>query len=236
MTTTHVSRSRGYLITLEGIDGTGKTLQSALLCKALEQAGYNPLSTKEPSQEVLKSIILDNNRLNPAAVFYLFMSDRIQHVHETIIPALTQGKIVVSARYLDSTIAYQLFGHGEKLKQYGLTKKYLRETNLLAAGGVLPDLTILLDAPAEIGIKRSRLRKKNAPLDRFERLSLGFFRKAREGFLSIADSEPRVAVVDATLSIPEVHREILVCVAERLKLRLLCAASSPSSACPEISD
>lgn len=190
---------RGMFITLEGVEGSGKTTQSALVAEALRAAGRAVSVTHEPggtrAGEAIRAIFLDAAiKLEVAAELLLVLADRAQHVREKLRPALQAGEIVISDRYSDSTAAYQGYGRGFDLK-------LLDDLNRLASDGMRPDLTFVLDCPAEIGLERSRARRGpgvDRP-DRFEGEHIEFHRRVRDGFLAIARAEPgRVIVVDAT--------------------------------------
>ncbi len=190
---------RGMFITLEGVEGSGKTTQSALVAEALRAAGRAVSVTHEPggtrAGEAIRAIFLDAAvKLEVAAELLLVLADRAQHVREKLRPALDAGEIVISDRYSDSTVAYQGYGRGFDLK-------LLDELNRLASDGMRPDLTFVLDCPAEIGLERSRARRGSGAdrPDRFEGERIEFHRRVRDGFLAIGRAEPgRVIVVDAT--------------------------------------
>ncbi|MBE3604396.1 dTMP kinase [bacterium] len=186
-------------ITLEGVEGSGKTTQSALVAEVLRAAGRAVSVTHEPggtrAGEAIRAIFLDAAiKLEVAAELLLVLADRAQHVREKLRPALQAGEIVISDRYSDSTAAYQGYGRGFDLK-------LLEDLNQLASDGMRPDLTFVLDCPAEIGLERSRARRGSGAdrPDRFEGEHIEFHRRVRDGFLAIARAEPgRVIVVDAT--------------------------------------
>lgn len=190
---------RGMFITLEGVEGSGKTTQSALVAEVLRAAGRAVSVTHEPggtrAGEAIRAIFLDAAiKLEVAAELLLVLADRAQHVREKLRPALQAGEIVISDRYSDSTAAYQGYGRGFDLK-------LLEDLNQLASDGMRPDLTFVLDCPAEIGLERSRARRGSGAdrPDRFEGEHIEFHRRVRDGFLAIARAEPgRVIVVDAT--------------------------------------
>jgi dTMP kinase len=200
----------GIFITLEGVEGSGKTTQAVLVADALRKEGRRVTLTHEPggtrAGEAMRAIFLDPAvSLDVAAELLLVLADRAQHVREKLKPALAAGEIVISDRYSDSTVAYQGYGRGFDLK-------LLDELNRLASDGIRPDLTIVLDCPVETGLKRTRQRVRGgvrAP-DRFEGEQVEFHRRVREGFLEIARSEPaRVMVLDSTQPKPTVTSAIL---------------------------
>jgi dTMP kinase len=200
---------KGFFITLEGVEGSGKTTQAALVADALRATGKRVTVTREPggtrAGEAIRAIFLDPAvSLHAAAELLLVLADRAQHVREKLKPALAAGEIVLSDRYSDSTIAYQGYGRG-------LDLKLLDELNRLASDGARPDLTIVLDLPVETGLERTRARVRGdvrGP-DRFEGEQVEFHRRVREGFQKIAHDEPgRVRIIDATLSMAEITARI----------------------------
>ncbi|MGD0288365.1 MAG: dTMP kinase [Candidatus Binataceae bacterium] len=200
---------KGIFITLEGVEGSGKTTQTALVADALRAAGHRVTVTREPggtrAGEAIRAIFLDPAvSLHAAAELLLVLADRAQHVREKLKPALAAGEIVLSDRYSDSTVAYQGYGRG-------LDLKLLEELNRLASDGTRPDLTIVLDLAVETGLERTRARVRGdvrGP-DRFEGEQVEFHRRVREGFLKIARDEPqRVIMIDATQPMAEITASI----------------------------
>jgi dTMP kinase len=212
--------AKGLFITLEGVEGSGKTSHAALLADRLRAAGRGVLLTHEPggtrAGEAIRAIFLDPAvSLQVSAELLLVLADRAQHVVEMLKPALVRGEIVISDRYADSTTAYQGYGRGFDLKLLG-------ELNRLAIGDVAPDLTILLDCSVEIGLARTRLRTSASDRgpDRFEGADLDFHRRVRGGFLALAKAEPeRVRLVNAERSSAEVLADIIRLVDELIGLR-----------------
>jgi dTMP kinase len=212
----------GVFITLEGVEGSGKTTQAASLGHALSREQRPVTITHEPggtrAGEAIRSIFLDPAvSLEVSAELLLVLADRAQHVREKLRPRLAAGEIVISDRYCDSTIAYQGYGRGFDLK-------LLADLNRLASDSIKPDVTLVLDLPIETGLERTRARVKGtsrAP-DRFEGEALEFHRRVREGFLAVARAEPaRVLVIDATRPLEVVHQDILNAVTSLLKRRCL---------------
>lgn len=210
----------GWFITLEGVEGSGKTTQARLLCDALRARGYSVLLTREPggtaTGATLRALLLDPAAsLEPATELLLMLADRAQHVREQLQPALASGMIVISDRYCDSTTAYQGYGRGFDLK-------LLAELNRLASDSTLPNLTFLLDCPVAVGLARTRARQLNlagAP-DRFEKEQMEFHQRVRDGFVAIARAEPaRVILLDSSRSLDAVRDGILNTVMERLEPR-----------------
>jgi dTMP kinase len=185
----------GRFITIEGPDGSGKTTLSRRLAERLEAVGIDTVLTREPGGTALgdriRAILLevgaDRHELDAATDALLFSAARARHVEEVILPALRRGQVVISARYADSTIAYQ--GHGG-----GLPIETLRAIQHMATGGLVPDLTILLDIPAADGLAR-----KAAEMTRFEEsFDRAYHERVRAGFLAMAAAEAdRWTVVDA---------------------------------------
>ena len=205
---------RGILITFEGPEGGGKSLQIQKLGEYLKNKGFRVLTLREPGQtkigEKIRQILLDpkNKNLVPRAETLLFEASRAQLVEEIIKAALAQGIIVLIDRFFDSTTAYQGYGRG-------LSVKEIEKLNMFATGGLKPDLTILLDLEVEEGLKR---REKSGKKDRIDMESLKFHQKVREGYLEMARKNPRRwRIVDASKSPEEVFEEIKKAVEEELK-------------------
>jgi dTMP kinase len=210
---------RGSLITLEGIDGSGKSTQFQMLLRSLRQHGIDPLATREPGGTQvglgMRAVLLANESRNlaPLAELLLMAADRAQHVAEVIRPALNAGRIVISDRYADSTVAFQGYGRGLDLASTTLA-------NRLATGGLVPDLTILFDLDPEKAQARLDARATaEAPggfepgMTRFDEETLEFHVRVREGYLSLAAAEPdRFRVLDATESVEVTHRQVLALV------------------------
>jgi dTMP kinase len=199
---------RGVLITFEGVEGSGKTTQMQRLARWLKSRGYRAELTSEPDGTPLGAAIrrLFERRPQPLAEMFLFMAARQQHVAERLRPWLRAGRIVLCDRYTDATVAYQ--GHGR-----GLEPALIREMNLHATGGVLPDLTLLFDVDPAIGFRRIGGRR----LDAFEREKLAFHRRVRRGYLDILKSEPkRVRLVDAARTPDAVAAQVRAIVEEYL--------------------
>jgi dTMP kinase len=199
---------RGVLITFEGVEGSGKTTQMQRLARWLKSRGYRAELTSEPDGTPLGAAIrrLFERRPQPLAEMFLFMAARQQHVAERLRPWLRAGRIVLCDRYTDATVAYQGYGRG-------LEPALIREMNLHATGGVLPDLTLLFDVDPAIGFRRIGGRR----LDAFEREKLAFHRRVRRGYLDILKSEPkRVRLVDAARTPDAVAAQVRAIVEEYL--------------------
>jgi len=201
----------GLFITFEGIEGCGKSTQIALLKGYLiEKKGREVLTVREPGGTLLgekvRAILLESGQEppDPWAELFLYEACRAQLVSRVIKPALSAGKVVISDRFFDSTLAYQGFGRG-------LDVEKIEGLNALATGGLVPDLTFLVDCAEEVGLKRAWARinaSMGAREDRFEKEELAFHRRVRDGFLEIARAAPRVKVVDGSREISTVHGEI----------------------------
>jgi dTMP kinase len=202
---------RGIFITLEGIEGSGKTTQAERLREFLAAKGMEVVVTREPGgspiAEKIRDILLDPRNVKMAAMTELFLyeASRTQHVDEIIRPALEAGKAVICDRFFDASSAYQ--GNAR-----GLDMGVVSGLNLLATGGITPNLTILLDLPVEIGLERLG---KN--LDRIESEAVEFHQRVREGYLKIAAREKkRIKVVDASGAIDDISVRVLAAVEEYL--------------------
>ncbi len=189
---------KGFFLTLEGLDGSGKTTQARLLARFLREKGIRVRLTREPGGGLkgVRDLLLEGEALSPEAEYLLFSADRAEHVRKVILPALEEGYWVISDRYLDSSLAYQGYGHG-------LPLPWLLEVARRATSDLKPRLTFLLDLPPEEALGRV------ATPDRLERTGLEFFRRVREGYLRLAEAEPeRFRVVDATRPVAEVQAAI----------------------------
>ncbi len=191
-------------ITFEGIDGVGKSTQLDLLEKYLVSQGREVVRTLEPGgtdlgQEIRHLLLHRKGDVSPRAEALLYAADRAQHVATKIRPALSAGKVVLSDRYFDSSVAYQ--GAARELDV-----EEVRQISLWAIDNLIPDLTVLLDLPADQAIAR-RSSKGTQP-DRLESEQLEFFERARAEYLSMA-VEPRFLVIDATNSVEQIHQQVL---------------------------
>jgi dTMP kinase len=196
------------LITFEGVEGSGKTTQMRRLARWLKTKGYRPELTSEPDGTPLGVAVrrLFERQPQPVTEMFLFMAARHQHVADRLRPWLRAGRVVLCDRYTDATVAYQGYGRG-------LDPALIREMNLHATGGVLPDLTLLFDVDPAVGFRRIGRRR----LDAFEREALAFHRRVRRGYLDILRSEPkRVRRVDAGRSPAEVAAQVRAIVEEYL--------------------
>ena len=206
---------RGLLITVEGVEGSGKSTHCRLLADWLGRRGREVVLTSEPDGTPLGAAIrglfeVDGAPPTPLSQTFLFMAARQQHVAQVVRPALGRGAVVISDRYADATLAYQGFGGGMDLET-------IRDLNALATGGVVPDLTLLLDLNPEEGIKRI----SDRTLDAFEKMDLAFHRRVREGYLEIARTEKsRFVVLDAAQAKDALHAAVVRTVGELLDRRV----------------
>ena len=209
---------RGKFITFEGGEGTGKSTQAAILAVRLESLGLRVLRTREPGgspgAEIIRYVLLSGaaKPLGPEAEAMLFAAARDDHVHCTIEPALAAGKWVVCDRFVDSTRVYQgNLGN--------VDARLIRGLERLSIGGLMPDLTLVLDVPIEVGLERVSLRSGGSDLDRFEAESWEFHEKLREAYRALAAEEPlRCVIIDASAATDEVASRIWNVVTSRLSL------------------
>ncbi|MEW6183625.1 MAG: dTMP kinase [Bacillota bacterium] len=203
----------GFFISLEGIDGVGKTTQVRRLAERLRGQRLELVTVREPggtaTGEAIRDVLKDPARtIDARAEACLYAAARAELVAQVIQPALEAGKIVLADRYADSTIAYQGAGRG-------LSEELLRALNTLVTGGLYPGLTIIIDLPADEALARLS-RTKTA--DRMERLDLSFFERVRERYLQLAaEGGHRVAVVDGTGTEEQVETGIYKVVREVLE-------------------
>ena len=188
-------------ITLEGIEGSGKTTQIWRLVDFFEDRGIECVATRQPGGtligENIRSILLDpaNSALEPLAELLLYMADRAQHINELIRPALKKGKTVVCDRYFDATLVYQGFARG-------LSIELIRQLHQLLFDDLKPDVTLLLDLSPQVGLKRAWQQLNNGQRSgdesRFEAEAVAFHEKVRAGYLELARLEPeRFRIIDA---------------------------------------
>jgi dTMP kinase len=195
----------GLFISFEGIDGVGKSTQADLLEAWLTEQNKEVIRTLEPGGtdvgvEIRKILLHHKGDLAPRAEAALFAADRAHHVASKIRPALEQGKIVITDRYFDSSVAYQGAGRD-------LSKTEVRDLSLWAVGGLLPNLTVLLDLPADLA--RARRNSSGTEPDRLEKEKTEFFETVRSAYLDLAKDEPeRFLVVDASVSVEQMQEVI----------------------------
>lgn len=193
---------KSFFLTLEGIEGAGKSTLASMLKEYFESKGREVIVTAEPGGDrvgiCIRQLLLGReNHISDRAELLLFEAARAQHVETTIKPALERGALVICDRFADSSIAYQGYARGIDLDT-------IRMLNNYATGGLKPDLTILLDLPVEAGLSRQ------TEIDRVSAQKLSFHESVREGFLAIAEAEKdRVVVIDAGMWIEEVFERAI---------------------------
>lgn len=202
---------RGIFITLEGVEGAGKTTQAHRLAEGL---GGDVLVTREPGgtplSEQIRELFFTHHDMPAITELLLIAAARAQHVTERIQPALNAGQIVICDRFIDATIAYQGY-------RKGIDGKLIAQVNYIATAGLTPDITFLLDLPPDIGCQRKR--ESAEPLTRIELEALALHEKVREGYLAIAAAEPqRVKRIDAQLDVDTIHHLLLTETEKVIKL------------------
>jgi len=207
---------KGFFLSLEGIEGTGKTTQARLLSERLAAEGHDVVLTFEPGGTVIggriREILLFPGHMEMSAIteLLLYNAARAQHLAEKILPAIKECKIIITDRFSDSTLAYQCYARG-------IDMSLIMAIDRLATGGLQPDLTVLFDLDAEAGLARNRGANKT---DRIELEDIAFHRRVREGYLAIAKADPgRVRTIDAALPAAEVHALVWEIIKERLKAK-----------------
>jgi dTMP kinase len=194
----------GFFISLEGIEGTGKTTQASFLAERLSKAGFDVVLTQEPGGTVIgnriREILLlpDHKEMSFMTELLLYNAARAQLLSEKIGPALKDGKIVITDRFSDSTIAYQ--GYGRRIDPALITA-----LDAIATGGIKPDLTLLFDLDIETGLRRNQKINK---VDRLELEDIEFHQRVMKGFREIAKKDPpRVKIIDASTSLDKVREK-----------------------------
>jgi dTMP kinase len=199
----------GRFVTVEGIEGVGKSTQVARLSVFLDARGIAHAVTREPGgtplAERIRDIVLDNSRgesMPPTAELLLMFAARAVHLANFVEPHLNAGRWVVCDRFIDATYAYQ--GGGRRLNE-----QHIRRLETMVQGARRPDLTVLLDAPVEEALQRARQRNAGAAADRFESERAEFFERVRGAYLARAAAEPgRIAVLDARQSVETIALQI----------------------------
>ena len=201
-------------ITFEGPEGSGKTSQIPILRDYLVESGFRVFCTREPGgtsigNQVREVLLANrNSEMHPRTEILLFQASRAQLVEQEIAPRLAQGEVVLCDRYADSTIAYQGYGHGVDLQQ-------LRSIVGFATGGLIPDLSILLDLDVEIGLRR---RHEEGGINRLDAFALEFHQRVRQGYHELIKQEPhRWAIVDACQSLKRVQADLRRVILKKLK-------------------
>jgi dTMP kinase len=195
----------GRLISFEGVDGSGKSTQLAALAATLTDRGIPVVTTREPGGtplgEAIRGVVLDHAfvGMSARAELLLYLASRAEHVDRVIRPALERGALVLCDRFTEATLAYQAYGRGLPLDEVSTMTRF-------AAGGVEPDLVVLLDIPVEDGLLRVRERRDP---NRLDGETVAFHRRVRDGYLALAAAEPRrFAIVDSRESLDDVRRAI----------------------------
>lgn len=208
----------GRFITFEGGEGAGKSTQIARLATSLRGRGLEVVASREPGgtprAQALRTLVLSGaaREFGPLAEAAIFNAARHDHLEGLIRPALARGAVVLCDRFADSTRAYQGVA-GE------VPEEMVRAMEEAVVGGTRPDLTLILDLPAQEGLARAAARRGDGRVDRFEGEALAFHERLRQAFLAIAEEEPqRCVVIDASLSPDEVEEMILQAVASRFLL------------------
>jgi dTMP kinase len=210
-----VSSSAGRLLTIEGIEGVGKSTQVARLSESLRARGIAHVVTREPGgtplAEQIRGIVLNSGgeSLTATAELLLMFAARAVHLSNLVEPNLRAGRWVVCDRFIDATYAYQ--GGGRRL-----SVDHIRQLESMVLGARRPDLTLLLDAPVEQALQRARQRNAGAAADRFESERVDFFERVRAAYHARAGAEPdRIVVIDAAQSVEQVAAGILAKLRER---------------------
>lgn len=209
---------KGFFLTVEGIEGCGKTTQLKRLAKLLRDRGHKCVTTKEPGGtpigDRVRAILLDPQAEGMDALSELFLlaASRRQHVVELVQPALEQGAVVLCDRFADASVVYQGYGRGLDLQQ-------VLDINRWATGGIVPDITLVFDLPEAVGLERARSRNATENLmaeSRLEGEDLAFHRRVREGYLAVAKEDPaRFVVIDGVPSEDEVFASVVRILRER---------------------
>lgn len=208
-------RAPGRFVTFEGGEGAGKSTQIARLADALGEAGLTVVRTREPggspSAEAVRTLLLGHGHAwQPLSETLLHYAARTEHLAQTVRPALAAGQWVLCDRFSDSTRAYQGYGQG-------LAAATIDTLEAMVVGPTRPDLTLILDVPAEIGL--ARMDGRGAGADRYEAMDLAFHRRLRDGFRAIAAAEPgRCALIDANRDADAVAADVLDTVRRRLRV------------------
>lgn len=178
---------KGIFITVEGVEGSGKSTHAKLLFNYLKSKRYSVVLTKEPGatkmSRAIRRMLLstENSDVSYFTELFLYLADRAQHVKEIIIPSIKNGKIVISDRFSDSTISYQGYARG-------ISIDLINRLNRIATSGIKPNLTLILDTDVKAGLFRAKKKKKK--VDRIEKEKIKFHKKVRYGYLQIAKNEP----------------------------------------------
>lgn len=204
----------GKFVTVEGPDGSGKTSLVTLLADLLLQAGVPVLTTREPGgspiAEQIRQIILDvrNVTMDARTEALLFAAQRRQHLVDRILPHLQAGEMVISDRFVHSSLAYQGIARDISVDK-------IWQINEFAIEGYMPDITLLIDVPAEVGLQRIYAARGQRQFDRLDREDLTFHNKVRQAFLTFAKEDKRMVVVDGNQTLERVAQDCLVILREK---------------------
>ncbi|MCU0082324.1 dTMP kinase [Streptococcus danieliae] len=208
---------QGFLLSIEGPDGSGKSTLIQELAGHFSDTGREVVVTREPGgariAEQIREILLnpDHAEMEAKTELLLYMASRRQHLVEKVLPALERGALVLMDRFIDSSVAYQGYGRGLDLEA-------IHWLNQFATDGKNPDLTLLLDLPAEQGLARIQA-NRSGDVDRLDQEDLSWHQRVRQGYLQLLDENPdRLVKVDASLDLPEVLDQALQRIVERLSL------------------
>jgi dTMP kinase len=208
---------QGLFITLEGIDGCGKSTQREMLAEQLKKRGFDPVVTREPGGTVIgegiRQLLVSDASVHiaPTTELLLYVAARAQHVAELIRPSVEAGRIVISDRYTDSTVAFQGYGRG-------LDLEVIETLNRFATGDLKPDLTIVFDLDPATARSRVGTRPVGGLLGAFDEQHTDFHERMRAGYLKMADNDPsRISVVDASGSADETHARVMSVVHKKIE-------------------
>jgi dTMP kinase len=224
------TRGRGVFVTFEGLDGSGKSTQMRLLAERLRTAGIDIFESVEPGgtpigRQIRRILLHENNTdLAPTAEMLLMFAARAQNVDQSILPALSQGKVVLSDRWTDSTVAYQGYGRG-------LGADLVLDVDRIACRGLVPNLTLCIDIDPLVGLARARARASETGdvETRMEQEELAFFRRVREGYAQIANDEPRrFRMIDGDREPSAVAEDVWAAVEPALAASRVAAAYGPA--------
>ena len=196
---------RGKFITIEGVEGGGKSTNIAYIAKQLDAAGIEYILTREPGgtevAEVIRSILLDSDlpAMHEDTELLLMFAARAEHLQKKILPALAAGKWVICDRFTDSSYAYQSGGRGIAIERIATLENWVQ-------GELRPDITLLFDLNADVGLARTRIRGE---ADRFEKEAVDFFNAVRQQYLTMAKQYPeRYRLINAQQDLPEVQQQV----------------------------
>lgn len=196
----------GLFITIEGTDGSGKTTQIEMLSEYLKSKGFDVFCTREPGgnpiSEAIRNVIIDvnNKEMTDVTEALLYAAARAQHVEKDILPRLNKGGVVISDRFLDSSLVYQGYARG-------MGDRFINSINRYAVNGLEPDITFFLRLRPDIGLAR---KKKQAELDRMETESFNFHKRVYDGYVRLATkNRKRIKTINAALSPEEIHKDIV---------------------------